>query len=193
MTITAAAVFCGSRHGNKPAYGEAARTLGQGLARAGIRLIYGGGAVGLMGEVADAVLAAGGAITGVIPDFLHDREIMHKGVRDLTVTTSMHERKALMFAQAEAFLILPGGLGTFDEMMEILTWRQLGLHDKPILVVDVAGWAQAVLAALHTAVDQGFAAPNVSRLYEVVPDIATALARLGTLSPAPATDTAALL
>ncbi|AQS87704.1 lysine decarboxylase [Neoasaia chiangmaiensis NBRC 101099] len=183
MTIAAAAVFCGSRHGNAPFYAQAARDMGAGLARAGIRLIYGGGAVGLMGEVAGAALAAGGAVSGVIPDFLHTREVMHHGVTDLVVTTSMHERKALMFARAEAFLILPGGLGTFDELMEILTWRQLSLHDKPILIVDVGGWARHVVGALDAAIEQGFASPSARELYDVVPDVPTALSRLKHLPP----------
>ncbi|GAJ29756.1 LOG family protein [Acidomonas methanolica] len=183
MSIATAAVFCGSRHGDLSGYAEAARALGSALAHAGVRLIYGGGAVGLMGEVAGAALAAGGAVSGIIPDFLHTREVMHHGVDELVVTGSMHERKALMFARAEAFLILPGGLGTFDELMEILTWRQLGLHDKPILIVNVLGWARAVITMLETAVEQGFAAPSTRGLYEVVPDVPAALARLQALNP----------
>ena len=183
MTIAAAAVFCGSRHGNAPVYTEAARMLGRGMAHAGIRLIYGGGAVGLMGEVADAVIGAGGAVSGIIPSFLHDREVMHRGVDDLVITDSMHDRKALMFARAEAFIVMPGGLGTFDELMEILTWRQLGLHDKPILIVDVNGWAHGVKLVLENAVAQGFAAPQTRDLYEVVDDVPTALDRLRTLLP----------
>jgi len=178
MTIASAAVFCGSRSGNDPAYGRAAEVLGAGLAGAGIRLVYGGGNVGLMGAVADAALRAGGAVTGVIPGFLRDREVMHDGVMDLMVTETMHERKTRMFASADAFLIMPGGLGTFDELMEILTWRQLSLHDKPILIVDVAGWARMLVATIDVAIEQGFAAASARDLFEVVPDVETALARL---------------
>lgn len=183
MTIASAAVFCGSRHGSQGAYTEAARALGKGLADAGIRLVYGGGAVGLMGEVSGAALEAGGAVSGVIPHFLHNREVMHEGVTDLVITQSMHERKALMFEQADAFLIMPGGLGTFDELMEILTWRQLSLHDKPILIVDVLGWSKWVVGALEAAIEQGFAAPATRGLYERVADVPAALERLATVTP----------
>ncbi|GBR00190.1 TIGR00730 family Rossman fold protein [Asaia lannensis] len=179
MTIAAAAVFCGSRHGNVHAFGEAARAMGKGLAERDIHLVYGGGAVGLMGVVASAALEAGGKVTGIIPTFLHDREVMNEQVTDLIVTDSMHERKRLMFAQADAFLVLPGGLGTFDELMEIMTWRQLSLHDKPILIVNVANWAVHVIAALEAAIEQGLADPSASRLYQVVPDVDTALEVLG--------------
>ncbi|AOX15794.1 LOG family protein [Kozakia baliensis] len=178
MTIAAAAVFCGSRHGNAPIYSEAAESLGRGLAEAGIRLVYGGGAVGLMGVVADSTLRAGGSVSGVIPNFLHNREVMHEGVTDLIVTDSMHDRKRLMFAQADAFLILPGGLGTFDEFMEILTWRQLSLHNKPILLVNVGGWGRFIVSALENAVEQGFANSSVLELYDVVEDVPAALERL---------------
>ncbi|WP_367160883.1 TIGR00730 family Rossman fold protein [Kozakia baliensis] len=178
MTIAAAAVFCGSRHGNAPIYSEAAESLGRGLAEAGIRLVYGGGAVGLMGVVADSTLRAGGSVSGVIPNFLHNREVMHEGVTDLIVTDSMHDRKRLMFAQADAFLILPGGLGTFDEFMEILTWRQLSLHNKPILLVNVGGWGRFIVSALENAVEQGFANSSVLELYDVVEDVPSALERL---------------
>ncbi|GAB6855279.1 LOG family protein [Asaia astilbis] len=175
MTIAAAAVFCGSRHGALPVFGEAARAMGAGLAQRQIHLVYGGGAVGLMGVVAEAALEAGGKVSGIIPSFLHDREVMNDRVTDLIVTDSMHERKRLMFAQADAFLILPGGLGTFDELMEIMTWRQLALHDKPIVIVNVADWAKHVIAALEAAVEQGLADPSARHLYEVVPGVEEAL------------------
>lgn len=174
MTIAAAAVFCGSRLGFLPAFTEAARETGAGLAERGIHLVYGGGAVGLMGVVAEAALEAGGAVTGIIPEFLHDREVMNERVTDLVVTGSMHERKRLMFAQADAFLILPGGLGTFDELMEIMTWRQLSLHDKPIVIVNVANWAVHVIAALEAAIEQGLADPSARALYQVVNDVPAA-------------------
>ena len=133
--IRSVCVFCGSRVGNDPAWRNGAEALGRGMAAYGIRLIYGGGRVGLMGAVADGALAGGGAVTGIIPDFLRTREVAHPGVTDLLVTDTMHTRKALMFQHADVFVTLPGGLGTLDETMEIITWRQLGLHDKPILIV----------------------------------------------------------
>ncbi|GAN55353.1 lysine decarboxylase family protein [Tanticharoenia sakaeratensis NBRC 103193] len=157
---------------------QAARELGMGLAQAGITLVYGGGNVGLMGSVADGAISRNGAVYGVIPTFLRDREVMHHGVMDLEVTETMHERKTRMFARADVFLILPGGLGTFDELMEIMTWRQLGLHDKPILIVDIAGWSRFVVAAVDAAIAQGFASPTARDLFEVVPDVAAALSRL---------------
>ena len=179
--IASVAVFCGSRFGVDPAYTAAARVVGGGLARAGIRLIYGGGKVGLMGVLADAAIAAGGEVSGVIPDFLSTREVMHEQVSDLTVTDSMHSRKQIMFAGADAFLVLPGGLGTFDEAIEIITWRQLRLHDKPIVIADVAGWAQALLAALDHAIACGFADTSARTLFDVVPSAEAALARLARL------------
>ncbi|AQS85673.1 MAG: TIGR00730 family Rossman fold protein [Acetobacter aceti] len=181
--INAAAVFCGSRFGNMSAYKETAEAVGAGLAQAGIHLVYGGGYVGLMGAVADSAIQAGGRVTGIIPEFLESREVMHRGVTELIVTDSMHTRKQKMFSLADAFLILPGGFGTFDELMEILTWKQLQLHSKPILFVNIANWAQAVLAMLDEAVSQGFASPEARALIEVVPDAAAALRRLETVSP----------
>ena len=179
----AVAVFCGSRFGANPAYATAARAAGEGLARAGIKLIYGGGKVGLMGLLADAAIEAGGRVSGIIPHFLSTREVMHERVADLTVTDSMHSRKQSMFAQADAFLVLPGGLGTFDEAIEIITWRQLRLHDKPILVADIGGWAQPLLAAVDGAIEDGFADASARRLFSVVPSIEAALQQLGALLP----------
>lgn len=175
-TLNAVAVFCGSRFGKSPLYKQAAQNVGQTLAKAGIRLVYGGGAHGLMGVVADATLSAGGAVTGVIPDFLESREKMHAGVAELIVTDSMHTRKQIMFSRADAFWILPGGFGTFDEMMEILTWKQLGRHSKPIILINVENWADTLLAALDAAVEQGFAASTARAMIESVPDVETALA-----------------
>ena len=131
-------VFCGSSHGSNPVYAEAAKNVGGELARRGIGLVYGGGNVGLMGVVADAVLAGGGHVTGVIPEALMAKEVGHRGLPDLRVVKTMHERKALMAELADGFVALPGGFGTLDELLEQLTWSQLGLHDKPIFVVDVA-------------------------------------------------------
>ncbi|GBQ86756.1 lysine decarboxylase [Gluconacetobacter johannae DSM 13595] len=188
MSVAAVAVFCGSRFGTRPAFLAAAREMGTGLGEAGMRLVYGGGDVGLMGAVADATLLAGGQVSGVIPTFLQSREVMHAGVDDLTVTDSMHSRKQLMFARADAFVVLPGGLGTFDETMEIVTWRQLKLHDKPIFIVNVAGWADAMLAMLDAAVHDGFAETSALALFEVVPDVATVMARLTATPRQPTTE-----
>lgn len=179
--IRSVAVFCGSRRGHDPVFAAAARALGQGLAEAGIRLVYGGGRVGLMGVLADATLGAGGQVLGVIPDFLTRREVAHQGVRDLAVTSSMHSRKQGMFDAADAFVSLPGGLGTLDETVEIITWRQLGLHDKPMLLCDVAGSAAPLVAAFEASIANGFAAAEVRRLYEVLDGVPAVLHRLAEL------------
>ncbi len=178
------AVFCGARFGASALYDDAIIALGQGLAARHLGLIYGGGRVGLMGRLADAVLDAGGDVAGIIPDFLSAREVAHARVTDLTVTDSMHSRKQLMFARADAFVTMPGGFGTLDETIEIITWRQLGLHDKPILIVDIGGWAQPLVAALEATVAQGFAAADALALFELLPDVAAALARLEEHRPA---------
>jgi uncharacterized protein (TIGR00730 family) len=180
MPIRSAVVFCGSRPGRDPAWRDAAVELGRGMALAGIRLIYGGGRTGLMGAVADGAISAGGAVTGIIPDFLQAREVSHTGVEDLIVTTSMHVRKHMMSEMADAFIVMPGGLGTLDETMEIITWRQLSLHAKPILVVNVKGWADRMLAMLDGFITDGYADADSVNLYEVLPDVASTLARLAT-------------
>ncbi len=183
--ISAVVVFCGSRVGHDPAWRTAAELLGRGLASSGIRLIYGGGRVGLMGAVADGALAGGGAVTGIIPDFLRSREVAHPGVTDLVVTETMHHRKALMFEQADAFVTLPGGLGTLDETIEIITWRQLGLHDRPVLIANVNGWATSMAALLNSFVSDGFADPSSRALYELLPDAPAVLRRLVTMPARP--------
>jgi uncharacterized protein (TIGR00730 family) len=180
--LRSVAVFCGSRFGHDPAHRQAAADLGAGLARAGLRLVYGGGHVGLMGVTADAALAEGGSVLGIIPGFLQRREVAHSGAIDLVVTENMHDRKRQMFEAADAFVTMPGGLGTFDETVEITTWRQLELHDKPILICDVAGWAQPYLTMMQEAVRQGFAGPGTAGLYEVLPDVPAVLDRLGQLA-----------
>ncbi len=175
------AVFCGSRLGHDPAYAEAARTLGRGLAEAGMTLVYGGGRVGLMGVVADAAMAAGGRVRGVIPDFLVKWEVAHKGVTDMEVTDTMHSRKHRMFERADAFVTLPGGIGTMDETIEVLSWRQLRLHAKPILICDVGGSARAFVSAIDAAVEQGFASAEVRAYIEVLAGPGAVLARLAEL------------
>ena len=134
------AIFCGAKHGHRAAYTQAAVALGQGLAQQGITLVYGGGNIGLMGEVATAALDAGGRVVGVIPAFMVERELAHAGLSELIVVDSMHSRKARMAALAQGFIALPGGIGTYDELFEILTWAQLGIHPYPVGLLDVDGY-----------------------------------------------------
>ena len=181
-SIRSAAVFCGSRHGNDPAFARAAEQLGARLAEAGIRLVYGGGRIGLMGVVADAVLAGGGQVFGVIPDFLRRLEVEHAGITEIVVTETMHARKQLMCDEADVFVTLPGGLGTYDETIEIITWRQLKLHDKPILILDIAGSARPLIAAIDAAIEMGFASPSARDLFEVLDDVDAVMDRLQALS-----------
>jgi uncharacterized protein (TIGR00730 family) len=176
--LCSVAVFCGSRLGLNPAWRSGAEMLGQGLARSGIRLVYGGGRIGLMGTVADAVLAAGGQVVGVIPEFLTHREVAHPDVTDLIVTDSMHSRKQRMAELSDAFVMMPGGLGTLDEIVEIITWRQLGLHDKPILICDLSGAASSLVALFDHIIRMGFADSDANRLYEVVDSVPMLLERL---------------
>jgi uncharacterized protein (TIGR00730 family) len=157
--ITSLCVFCGSRHGSRPAYTAAAQALGQEIARRNWRLVYGGGNVGLMGVVADAVLEAGGQVFGVIPDRLMERELGHGGITELRVVRSMHERKALMAAESSMFLAIPGGLGTLEELAEIWTWQQLALHNKPIGLLNVDNFYDPLLQFLDNAVTEGFLKP----------------------------------
>jgi uncharacterized protein (TIGR00730 family) len=180
--LRAVAVFCGARPGNSPVFRAAATELGHGLARAGIRLIYGGGRVGLMGAIADAVLEAGGEVTGVIPEFLTRQEVAHDGVTEMQITDSMHTRKRLMFDDADAFVSFAGGLGTLDETFEILTWKQLQLHDKPILLTDIAGSARPLLATIEAAIEAGFAGPEVRDLFTWVDGVPETLRLLEGLS-----------
>ena len=153
-------VYCGSNAGSDPTYAALARDLGTRLARDGIALVYGGGNVGLMGIVADAVLAGGGEVVGVIPQQLVDWEVAHKGVTRLEVVESMHTRKARMFELADGFVALPGGFGTLDEMFEMLTWRQLGLGKKPCAFLGVNGFWQPLMAMLDTMVRERFLHPE---------------------------------
>lgn len=167
-------VFCGSAAGARPEYVAGATALGTGLADRGIGLVYGGASVGLMGAVADAALGAGGEVIGVIPQSLVDREVAHAGLSDLRVVGSMHERKALMAELSGAFVALPGGIGTFEELFEVWTWRQLGLHAKPIVLLDTAGYWAGLTAFLEHAGREGFvkAAP-----LDLAPDVPALLER----------------
>lgn len=149
-------VFCGSNAGSDPAYADAARNLGLLFAREGIGLVYGGGSVGLMGEVADSVLSAGGEVIGVIPHALWAREVGHRGLTDLRIVETMHERKAMMADLSDAFIALPGGLGTLEEIFEIWTWAQLGLHAKPLGFLDVNGFYSPLMQFLDRAVRERF-------------------------------------
>jgi len=156
MTIERLCVFCGSSPGSEPAYALAARALGETLALAGIGLVYGGASVGLMGQVADAALAAGGAVTGVMPRALAEKEIAHAGLTDLHVVGSMHQRKALMAELSDGFVALPGGIGTFEELFEVWTWAQLGHHQKPCAVLNVDGFYDQLIGFLDSVVERRF-------------------------------------
>lgn len=154
--MKAICVYCGSSSGTDPVYARAARDVGELLAASGLRLVYGGGSVGLMGEVAGAALRAGGHVTGVIPRGLFRAEVAHPGVTELVEVTSMHERKMVMFERADAFVALPGGLGTLEELTELTTWAQLRLHTKPVATLDVDGFWQPFHGLLRHFVAQGF-------------------------------------
>ncbi len=171
-------VYCGSRHGLLPAYTEAARELGTAIGRRGWQLVYGGGKVGLMGEVANAVLEAGGRVVGVIPESLMRREVGHPGLQELHVVPDMHQRKRLMAERADAFVALPGGIGTLEELFEVWTWRQLGYHDQPIGLLNVAGYYDSLLAFLQATVDQGFLAREQQQTLRVETAAETLLDRL---------------
>ena len=170
------AVYCGSAPGKHPAYLEAARALGAALAAAGIGVVYGGANVGLMGAVADAALAGGAQVIGVLPEILSGREIAHTGLTRIEFVATMHQRKARMVALADAFLMLPGGYGTLDEMMEIVTWSQLRMHAKPCIAINTNGYWNGLLQFLDTAVEAGFLLPENRSLLQVVVDPGQAVA-----------------
>ena len=176
--IRSLCVYCGSSGAVDETYRSAATDLGEQLAAAGIDLVYGGGRIGLMGLLADAALAGGGRVVGVIPAALREAELAHHGASELVIAGSMHERKRLMAEQADAFAVLPGGTGTLDETFEIVTWRQLGLHDKPIFLVDVAGYWQPLIDLFAHLSARGFARPIVPQIVEIVPSIAGLMAVL---------------
>ncbi len=161
-------VFCGASTGNHPAYAEAGRTLGAMMAERGIRLVFGGGHVGMMGEVADAVLGAGGEAVGVIPEHLVAREVGHDRLSELHVVDSMHARKQKMFDLSDAFAVLPGGFGTLDEAFEVLTWRQLGLHGKPIVLLSAHGYWRPFEDLVEAIVTAGFAPPAAAAMFASV-------------------------
>ena len=166
--IGSVCVFCGSKTGTDPDWARAADRLGQLLAEAGIRLVYGGGRIGLMGVVAQAALRSGGKVSGVIPDFLMKLEVADTGITDLVVVDSMHERKRRMFELADGFVILPGGLGPLDETFEIVTWKQLRHHSKPIVVLNINGYWSPFADLVRAIVAGGFAHPAVADLFSLV-------------------------
>jgi uncharacterized protein (TIGR00730 family) len=178
-------VFCGSSSGARPEYAEAARRFGAALAGRGLGLVYGGGHVGLMGVLADAVLAAGGEVVGVIPQALVDRELAHGRLTELLVVDTMYQRKALMADKSDAFVALPGGYGTLDETFEVLTWAQLGLHAKPVGLLNVAGFFDPLLAWARHAVSEGFVKSQHLDLFTVEIKSEALLDALARHKPAP--------
>ncbi len=178
-TIRSLCVYCGSSMGRDPAHREAAAAVGTLMAANGVRLVYGGGAVGLMGVVADAVMAGGGEVLGVIPKGLFSNEVGHQGITELVEVESMHQRKQRMAEEADAFLALPGGLGTLEELAEITTWAQLGIHAKPVGVLDLDGFWQPLLDFLDGAVESGFLRPANRELVVRITDVDDVLAVLG--------------
>lgn len=164
-------VFCGSRPGANPAYAAAARRTGEMIATEGWRLVYGAGDVGLMGEVANAAVSAGAQAFGVIPTHLMRREMARRDLTTFVVTENMHERKKVMFMNSDALVVLPGGAGSLDEFFEVLTWAQIGLHAKPMILLDTEGYWQPLLALLDHIIAEGFAEPTLRSSFQTVPDV----------------------
>jgi uncharacterized protein (TIGR00730 family) len=173
------AVYCGSRFGDRPAYEAAARSLGRSIAGSGGTVVYGGGRVGLMGALADAALAAGGQVVGVIPQALMDREVGHTKLTELHVVQTMHERKQLMAERADAFITLPGGIGTLEEIYEVWSWQQLGYHDKPVALLNVEGYYDALLKFMRVSHERGFVSTPQYNALLVDTDPVRLLARVG--------------
>ena len=176
-------VFCGSSIRVAECYRRAAAELGEAIAAAGMRLVYGGGRIGLMGILADAALGAGGRVVGVIPEFLRGLEVAHESLTELRVVPSMHDRKRTMFELSDAFVVLPGGFGTLDETIEIVTWKQLDLHQKPVVLVDVRGFWRPLRDFVDAVVGEGFAHPDHAKLFTIVDSVAEVFTAL---SSAPA-------
>jgi uncharacterized protein (TIGR00730 family) len=179
----AVCVFCGANTGFSPVYAAAARDFSAELLRRDLGLVYGGGSIGMMGIVADAVLAGGGSITGVIPTFLATRELLHPGITDMRLVPTMHARKALMADLCTAFVALPGGLGTFEELFEVLTWTQLGLYAKPIGLLNVAGYFDPLVEMIRRAAETGFCRTEHLSLFSVSTDPAELLSLMETWRP----------
>jgi uncharacterized protein (TIGR00730 family) len=178
MTVRSICVYCGSRAGDNPAFAAMARELGAAIAHRGDRLVYGGGRVGLMGMVADAAIAAGGQVVGVIPDALMKREVGHTGLTELLVVQTMHERKHAMAERSDAFVAMPGGIGTMEEIFEVWSWQQLGYHDKPVALLNVDGYYDALLAFLDEGRRRGFVSEAQHRALLVDTDVSRLLDRL---------------
>lgn len=187
--VSALCVYCGSSGNVDQVYLEAAEQTGALLAKKGIRLVFGGGGIGLMGTVADAVLAGNGEVIGVMPKFLEDIEVAHERITELIVVDSMHTRKQKMFDLSDAFLVLPGGYGTLDEMIEIITWKQLRRHDKPVLLVNVAGYWDPFQTLVNSIIKKGFARPKDFELFTIVSSVEEILPTLA-LAPEPMLHTA---
>ncbi|HET7792825.1 MAG TPA: TIGR00730 family Rossman fold protein [Rhizobacter sp.] len=179
MSRLSLCVYCGSRTGGNPAYELAARSIGALIGQRGWQLVYGGGNAGLMGTVANAALAAGAPVVGVIPHSLMERELGHPGLTELHVVDTMHQRKQMMAERADAFLALPGGIGTFEELFEVWTWRQLGYHDKPVGLLNVEGYYDRLLGFMDQAVADGFVPPAQRQLLQAGSDPSELLQRLG--------------
>lgn len=171
VKLRSVCVFCGARPGARPAYTLAARATGAMIASRGWRLVYGAGDVGLMGEVARSAMAAGAPTMGVMPTHLMDKEIGKRDLTQLVITEDMHERKKVMFMNSDAIVVLPGGGGTLDEFFEVLTWAQIGLHSKPILLLDTEGYWQPLMALLAHVVDHGFASASLFDSFRILPDV----------------------
>lgn len=178
-------VFCGSNSGFRPEYAEAAKNLASHLVERNIRIVYGGGKVGLMGIIADEVMRLGGEVVGIIPDSLEQREVGHRSITELKVVGSMHERKALMAELADGFIAMPGGIGTFEEFFEILTWAQLGFHEKPCGILNVAGYYNGLLALCDHAVTEGFLRPVHRQLILEDTEAASLLDKMENFRPKP--------
>ncbi|MEM6467785.1 MAG: TIGR00730 family Rossman fold protein [Pseudomonadota bacterium] len=171
-------VFCGSRPGNDPVFSQSAQNLGTGLAQAGMRLVYGAGDVGLMGDVARAAQAAGGQTFGVIPEHLLAKEVGKRDLTQFVITQDMHERKKVMFMNADAIVALPGGPGTLDEVFEVLTWAQLGLHAKPVFLLNIAGYWSPLLDLIEATIAKGFADASFRGHFTALPDVSSVLRAL---------------
>ena len=171
-------VYCGSRDGDDPAFAAAAETVGAGIAKRGMGLVYGAGDVGLMGRVATAAMDAGGDVLGVIPQHLFAREVGKRDLSELIVVHTMHERKMIMFDRSDIFVALPGGPGTLDELIEVLTWRQLGLHARPVMLVNTNGYWDPLIGLIDHVIAHGFASDTFRDLMTVVPDAGTAVAEI---------------
>jgi uncharacterized protein (TIGR00730 family) len=183
--MRAVCVFCGSNVGRNPAYHQAAASVGTALARAGVRLVYGGGKIGLMGAVADAAIAAGGHVAGVMPRALAEREIAHAGLAELHVVETMHERKAMMAGLADAFIALPGGAGTLEEFFEQWTWAQLGVHGKPCGLLNVSDYFGPMVAMIQRIVAEGFMGGRYFDMLVIETEIEPMLKRFANYTPPP--------